>query len=192
MSTEQIINGVRVNRLAEMADQLKLDGGLASFHFKCRNKWIDCGQNETTVLDFDGLGQSIRHKLDFELKADEPEVLLGEDTAPNPVEYLITALVSCLTSSMVYHAAVRGIRIEELESSVEGDIDVRGFMGLSDQIRKGYQNITVTFKVKSDAPAEKLEECARFSPVFDVVSNGTNVNLRIESAGGEQIKSAAA
>lgn len=179
----QTINGVEVARLGEMAKQIQSDEGLAQFHFNVRNKWIDCGQNQTTVMDFEGMKQSFAHERKFELRADEPPVLLGKDTGPNPVEYLIGALVSCLTSSMVYQAAVRGIKIDELESRVEGDLDVRGFMGLSDQVRKGYRNIRVTFKVKSDAPAEKLEECARFSPVFDTVSNGTQVELKVEKAG---------
>ncbi|MCE5229353.1 OsmC family protein [bacterium] len=190
MPTQQLINGVEVNRLGEMVGRIKKDPDLADFHFKARNKWINGGRNRTTITNFTGMKQTHNHKRDFVINADEPEVMLGEDTAPNPVEILLSALVSCLTSSMVYHAAVRGIRIDEIESFVEGDIDVRGFMEISDQVRKGYRNITIDFKVKSDASREKLEECVRFSPVFDVVSNGTKVNLRIESEGAKARRAA--
>ncbi len=116
------------------------------------------------------------------LEADEPPVLLGEDRTANPVEYLLHALASCLTSSIIYKAAARGITIESLESTLEGDLDARAFLELSNDVRKGYQNIRVTFKVKSGASPEELKECAEFSPVLDVVTHGTPVSLRIEKA----------
>ena len=96
------------------------------------------------------------------------------------MEYLLHALAGCLTSSLVYHAALEDIRIEELEAELEGDIDLRGFLGISDDIRKGYQAIRVNFKVKTDAEnLEKLKALTKFSPVFDVVSNGTKVDIQL-------------
>lgn len=115
------------------------------------------------------------------MEADEPPILAGKDQGPNPVEHLLHALASCLTSSIVYHAALRGIVIEELESQLEGDLDLQGFMGLSQDIRKGYQSIRVKFQVKTDTEnLERLKELTRFSPVFDVVSHGTAVEIEIE------------
>lgn len=114
------------------------------------------------------------------LEADEPPVLLGEDRTANPVEYLLHALASCLTSSIIYKAAARGITIESIESKLVGDLDACAFLELSNDVRKGYQNIRATFKVKSDASAEALKACAEFSPVLDVVTHGTPVSLRIE------------
>lgn len=103
------------------------------------------------------------------------------DQAANPIEHLLNALASCLTTSIVCHAAVRGIKIDELESEVEGDIDLRGFLGLSQDVRKGYSNIRIKFKVKTDTEdMEKLKALAEFSPVFDVLSHGTNVDLQVE------------
>jgi uncharacterized OsmC-like protein len=106
--------------------------------------------------------------------------LAGGNRGPNPVEYLLTALAGCLTSSMVYHAAARGIRIEELESEVEGDLDLGGFMGIANDVKKGFQNIRVTFRVRSDASPEKLKELALFSPVFDTITTAVPVTVNVE------------
>jgi uncharacterized OsmC-like protein len=176
----QVINGVDVEKLGETVKSLSGDPELAKFRFRVRNRWLGGGYNRTTISDFYGARKELSHQAPFSLEADEPPLLVGEDRGPNPVEHLLNALVSCLTTSLVYHAAVRGIVVEEVESTVEGDLDLRGFTGLSQDVRKGYQNIRVTFRVKSDAPVEQLEECARFSPVLDVASNGTNVALVIE------------
>ena len=178
--TKNVVNGVDVEALKEKAGVLKQQPELGKFTFKATNRWLGGGHSKTTVTEFHGEGKDIEHDQAFEMEADEPHVLLGGDEGANPVEHLLNALCTCLTGAMVYHAAVRGIKIDEVESTVEGDLDVRGFMGLSDDVRKGYQNIDVTFKVKSDASPEKLKECALFSPVHDVVANGTNVNLKIE------------
>jgi uncharacterized OsmC-like protein len=179
MSTQTVINGVDVAALSETVDDLKKQPELGKFKFRVENKWIDGGRNRTIVKQFYGAGEEHPRPRQFELEADEPPVLLGRDEAPNPVEHLLNALVGCLTSSMVYHAAARGVHIDEIESMVEGDIDTRGFIGIAPDVRKGYQNIRVSFRVKSDAPKEVLEDCARFSPVFDTITRGTNVDLRI-------------
>lgn len=178
--TITMINGIDTHELGEKAETFTNEPAMAKFKFCARNKWIGGGHNQTTITSFYGMGQDIPHAVSFTLDADEPPLLVGADMGANPVEHLLHALVSCLTSSMVYHAAVRGIHIEEIESFVEGDLDVRGFMALEPGVRKGYENIRVTFRVKSDAPRATLEECARFSPVFDVMTNGTKVALEID------------
>ena len=110
-------------------------------------------------------------------------VLLGEDQGANPVEFVLHALAACLTTSMVYHAAAQGIRIDSVESRLEGDLDLRGFLGLSQAVRPGYQNLRVHFTVKSDAPAEKLRELTKYSPVYDIVSNPVPVAISVNSEG---------
>lgn len=181
VAEETIVNGVDVEALGQKAEALRNDPGLGKSRFRITNRWLGCGRNRSTVTGFHSLRQEIPHERPFELEADEPPVLLGTDEGANPVEHLLHALASCLTTSLAYHAAVRGIHIEEIESTLEGDLDIRGFMGLADDVRKGYENITVTFRVKTDASPEKLRELAGFSPVLDVVANGTKVNLRIET-----------
>lgn len=178
---DRVVNGIDVQRLGETIKQVSKDPALARFQFRIRNRWSgDGGYSKTVVQDTYGAGAERAHKQRFELEADEPEVLVGKDRAPNPVEHLLNALASCLTGAMVYHAAARGIRLEEVESEVEGDLDLRGFTGVSTDVRKGYERIRVTFHVKSDAPEETLRECALFSPVFDSLTNGVPVDLTIE------------
>lgn len=177
----KVVNGVDVKALGETIKQISKQPDLAQFKFKARNRWSgDGGYSHTEIKDPYGVGKEQPHRRRFELDADEPEVLLGQDRGPNPVEHLLNALAACLTGAMVYHAAARGIRLDEVESEVEGDIDLRGFTGVSSDVRKGYQRIRVTFHVKSDATPEQLRECALFSPVFDSITNGVPVDLKIE------------
>lgn len=181
MSDEKTLNGVRVNAVQDLVGKIEQDPDLAKSKFRLRNKWINCGHNRSTITGFYGGKQEVDHLKTFELDADEPPILAGEDLAANPVEHLLHALASCMTTSLVYHAALRDIRIDELESELEGDIDLRGFLGLANEVRKGYQNIRVTFKVKTDAEnIERLKAFSKLSPVLDVTANGTNVDIQIE------------
>ncbi len=178
----EIVNGVDVGRMGETVEAVRRTPSLATFRFRATNQWIDGGHNRSTIKGFYGAGQEDTTRTKpFELNADEPPVLLGKDQGANPVEYVLHALAACLTTSLVYHAAARGIHIESIESKLEGDLDLQGFLGLSDQVRCGYQQIRASFTVKSDAPAKDLEELTKFSPVFDIVSNPVPVSIRIES-----------
>jgi len=175
------INGIDVIEFENTVQAVKVQPELAKFQFRARNRWDMGGYNLTTINGFYGAGEEHGEQdRTFVLEADEPPLLLGEDRTANPAEYLLHALASCLTSAIIYKAASRGITIESLESTLEGDINARNFLELSNEERRGYQNIRVTFKVKSDASPEALRELAEFSPVLDVVSHGTPVSLRIE------------
>jgi uncharacterized OsmC-like protein len=186
MATAQqtLINGVNVDGLNATIEAVKATPAIAKFRFNIKNKWKDAGQNASTVNEFYGAGQKQSRPQPFILEADEPAILLGKDTAANPVEYLLHALAACLTSSMVYHAAARGVHIEAVESSFEGDIDVHGFLDLDNDVRKGYQGIRVKFKIKADVPDAQLQMIAKlgpkFSPVFDTVTNGVPVSFSAE------------
>ena len=180
-TSEKVVNGIHIETLEKTVEAIRANPELAQCKFRLRNRWIGGGHNRSTVADFFGAGRENAHQGTFEFDSDEPPVLAGEDLGPNPVEYLLGALAGCLTSTLVYHAALRGIQIEELESELEGDIDLRGFLGLAKDVRRGYQNIRVTFRVKTDSDAlEKLKALSKLSPVFDVTSNGTEVDVRIE------------
>ena len=175
------VNGINLNVLNETVRAIQGDPELGKCHFRARNKWIDATHNCTTISGFYGAKQEMTHKQDFELHADEPPILAGNDDGANPVEHLLSALASCVTTSMVAHAAVQGISIEELESELEGDIDLRGFLGLDPQVPKGYTNIRVMFKVKTDPDnVEKLKRLAAFSPVYNTLIQGTQVDIQIE------------
>jgi uncharacterized OsmC-like protein len=183
ISETHIINGIDVVEFENTIQAVKAQPELGKFQFRATNRWEMGGYNRTRISGFYGAGEEQgAEDRDFVLEADEPPVLLGEDRTANPVEYLLLALASCLTSTIIYKAAARGITIESVESTLDGDLDARAFLELSNEVRKGYQNIRATFKVKSDASAEELKECAQYSPVLDVVSNGTPVSLRVEKA----------
>jgi uncharacterized OsmC-like protein len=177
----KIVNGVDVENLMQSIEAFKEQPALGKFQFRATNKWITGGNNRSRIKEFYGAGQedTLRTQT-FVLDADEPAVLHSSDRGANPVEFVLHALAACLTSSIVYHAAARGIRIEKLESKLEGDIDLRGFTGVDPTVRKGYQNIRVTMRCKSDASAEQLEELSKFSPVWDTIANPVPVTVRVE------------
>lgn len=183
-TTQALINGVDRDKLFQTIGQLKASPALAKFRFKIRNEWVDCGHNRSTVKAFHGASTDIEHATEFVLDADEPEILLGTDKGANPVEYLLHALAACVTSSMVYHAAAKGITIDEIESSIDGDIDLHGFLGLDENVRNGYEQIRMKFKIKADVPDDQLQELCmmgpRYSPVFDSITKGVPVKVSAE------------
>lgn len=178
------VNGVAVEDLSNTVDAIKATPAIAKFKFRIRNQWVDGSRNTSIADAFYGAGQGQARPKPFVLEADEPTVLLGNDTAANPVEHLLHALASCLTTSMVYHAAARGIQIEEVESALEGDLDLRGFLDLDKDVRNGYQGIRIRFKIKADVPDAKLQELGQIgparSPVFDSLTRGVPVSVTAE------------
>ena len=178
------VNGVAVEGLFSTIEAVKARPSIAKFKFRIGNQWETGSRNRSTAATFTGADQELSHPKPFTLEADEPAVLLGKDLAANPVEYLLHALASCLTTSMVYHAAARGIQIDQVESSFEGDLDLHGFLDLNPRVRKGYQGIRVRFKIRANVPDEQLEEIIQLgtghSPVFDSLTNGVPVSVAAE------------
>ena len=177
------INGVDVERLLGTIEHVSADATLARFQFRARNSWIDGGHNRTTIKEFYGAGQEDTSRTKpFVLDADEPAILLGDNQAPNAPEYLLHALAACLTGTIVYHAAARGIAIDSLECTIEGDVDLNGFLGLDDAVRPGYESIRVAFKATGpfdDAQLAELAALTRYSPVRDIVSNPVPVAIEV-------------
>jgi uncharacterized OsmC-like protein len=178
-------NGVDLDRLFATIGAIQQTPSLANFKFRARNKWIGGGLNRSSVQGFYGAGQEdASRKGAFVVDNDEPDVLLGSDQAANPVENLLHSLAGCLTTSLVYHAAARGIKIDAVESTLEGDLDLRGFLGLTDKVRNGYEQVRVKFRVTSDASPEQIAELCQVaqdrSPVFDIVTNRVPVTVTLE------------
>lgn len=174
------MNGVDIDTLMATVNAIQADPELGACRFRARNTWLGGNHNRTTVNGFYGAKQEMAHKQPFTMDADEPAILAGNDEGANPVEHLLHALASCLTTSMVAHAAVRGIEIAELESEVEGDLDLRGFLGLSMDVPKGYTDIRVKFRVQAKPEdVARLQELARFSPVFNTITSGANVSVEV-------------
>src|SRR3954447_7045854 len=180
--TSTIRNGVDTQQMFGTLDAIAAQTELGAFTFRASNRWINGAHNRSRIQGFYGAGREDDTRADaFILDAGEPAVLLGTDTGPNPAEYLLHALAACLTTTIVYSASARKIRLTEVESTFEGDMDVRGCLGLDDSYRNGFTRIRATFYVKGDAPAEKLraivENATKRSAVFDMVTNGVPVSV---------------
>jgi len=177
----RVVNGVDLDTLMGTVGAIRSDPQLGACRFRASNTWLAGNHNRSTVTGFYGAKQEIAHRQVFRMDADEPAILAGNDEGANPVEHLLHALASCLTTSMVAHAAVRGIRIDELESELEGDLDLRGFLGLDPNVPKGYTAIRVKFRVKADPKdMDVLQELTKFSPVFNTLTQGTQVDIMVD------------
>jgi uncharacterized OsmC-like protein len=179
-----VVSGVNVDELFGTIDAVKAAPVIAKFKFRAANRWMDGGHNRTTIKNFYGTQQDHERQDSFDLDADEPPILLGNDQGPTPVEYALTALAACVTTSIVYHAAARGITIRAMESRLEGDIDLQGFLGIRDDVPRGYQSIRMFVKIDADAPPEKLEEVVNlgptYSPVFDTFTRAVPVSVQLD------------
>lgn len=178
----RLVNGIEVETLSATVKAIKEDPDLGVAQFRATNKWLGGNHNRTTVTDFYGARQDIPHAQTFQLDADEPAILAGNDYGANPVEHLLHALASCVTTSMVAHAAVRGIPIRSVESEVEGDINLRGYLGLSNDVPRGYTALRVKFKVDAEPEYhDRLVELAKYSPVFNTITSSAAVDISLEA-----------
>jgi uncharacterized OsmC-like protein len=183
IEVKNVKNGVDLDVLGGTVAAIKDDEVLGHAKFRVRNAWLDANHNVSTISGFYGARQEISHKQEFAIHADEPPILAGGDDAPNPVEILLSSLASCLTTSLVAHAAVNNIEIRSLESEIEGDLDLNGFLGLNPRVPKGFTDIRVIIRVDADSENEaKLRRLALFSPVFNTLTSGVPVSVAIEAA----------
>ena len=183
---ETVRNGVDTAQLFGTLDAVKAQPELARFAFRATNRWIEGTHNRSTIKDFYAACQEDTSRTEaFEIDAGEPAILVGTDTGPNPAEYLLHALAACMTTSIVMVAAARKVHLTEVESTFEGNMDLQGALGLSDEYRNGFEDIRVSFRVKGDAPPEKLREVVERgrarSAVYDMVTNGVPVSLEVST-----------
>ena len=178
-------NGVDTTTLFATLDAVKQAPQAANFQFRAHNQWISGTHNRSTINDFFGVGQERTHERSFVFDADHPAVLVGQDNGPTPVEFVLHALAACLTAGLANIAAARKVRLTEVRSTVTGDIDLNGILGLDPEVRNGYQQITVRFTIKGDAPAEKLreimEQSQARSAVYDVITNQVPVTIEVDT-----------
>ena len=183
-ATPRFRNGINIDQLFGTLDAIKEQPSLGAFQFRATNRWLGGAHNQSTIRDFYGAGQEDRSRSRaFVADAGEPAVLVGTDTGPNPAEYLLHALAACLTTSIVYVAAARGVELESVESTLEGDLDVRGGLGIDESVRNGFQQIRVSFDVKANATPEKIREVVERakarSVVFDSITRGVPVSVEV-------------
>ena len=184
-SDSAVRNGVDTKTLFATLDAVKEAPEAAKFQFRAHNRWVSGTHSQTTIMDFFGVGEERGHDEETVLDVDHPKVLVGGDNGPTPVEYLLHALAGCLTAGLANIAAARGVELTEVTSTVEGDIDLNGILGLSDEVRNGFEQIRVSFDVKGNAPAEKLREVVEQSrarsAVFDVITNAVPVSIEVNA-----------
>ena len=191
MATNRNVNGVDAGKLREAARGMQSDASLAKYAFRAHSTWAGGLQTKTTIDDFRAAGNmNATHQQPFKMAGDEPVGLLGQDTAPNATEAALHALACCLTATFMYHAALRDVEVDDLRLDLEGNIDLRGLLGLSDQVPVGFQNVEITFHVRSDAPREQVEELCglaqKHSPVYNTFTKATPTSARVDFMGGSQ------
>lgn len=175
-----IVNGVNVDQLMNVIGEIEADVNYAKFQFRAANRWVNGGLSRSRIKGFyAGNREDDTRQQDFVIDADEPAIAAGTDSAPNAMEYVLHALASCLTGTLVYHAAVNGINIDSVESNYSGDMDVRGLFGMTDEVARGFNNATVEMRVKSKASADELTQLAMFSPVYEMVSKALPVEFNL-------------
>jgi len=179
-SRDQFTNGINVTKLGEVIGAIQANSELAQFKFRAQNDWHWGTQNEARISDFFGTSREVVHREPFSLGMDEPAVLLGADSAPNPVEVLLAALSGCMTSTLAYKAAAQGLPLDDVFSEFEGDIDLQGFLGLNPSSPIGYREIRVKFKVKGDGDEDTLRAQLQTSPVYNSLVNPVKVIVEVE------------
>ena len=189
LSAPTLRNGVNVDQLVGTVQAIQGDPELARFRFRASTTWPGGGSSRTAIQGFYGAGAEDTSRAGpFVIEGDEPPVLLGSNRAPNAVELVLAGLASCLAVGVAYNAAARGITIDALSFDLEGDIDLHGFLGLSESVRAGYQDVRLTCRVRSDAPREQVEalwaHVQKTSPVLDIVRNPVPVRLELAEPAG--------
>jgi len=181
----QPLNGVDTPRLFATINAVGEQPDLAQFTFRATNRWIRGTQSRTDITTFSGAGGDHQHIRQFTFDADHPEVLCGAGNGPTPIEFLLVGLTSCLMAGVANIAAARGITLSDVSANIEGEIDLRGILGLSKEVRNGYKRMRVHFDIAGDAPAEQLkalvEQSRARSAVYDVLTNGTQVEIEVDA-----------
>jgi uncharacterized OsmC-like protein len=184
MQGQKNLNGINLDQLFTTIERVRQNPKMAKFRFRARNKWIQGTHNRATTNDFYGAQREDSSRDPMVFNLDEPPVLLGKNQGANPLEYLLLALSGCLTTSLIAHASARGVEIKGVESRYEGELDLRGFLGVSEEVKAGYQNIRVCFKIDAPVSAEQKEELLRiarkYSPVYNTLAQSAPVSVQLD------------
>ncbi len=176
-------NGVNVQALLDAREALKGAPEAAKFTWRATCKWQNGTHSKSNIRGFFGLGQEQQHKTETTFVADHPEIFASEDHGVTPVEYLLVGLASCLTAGIAAVAQNRGIQLRSVESKVEGKMDIRGILGVDSDVRNGFDDIKVTFKIDADASKKDIEalvaQSQKRSAVYDVITNPVNVTVEV-------------
>jgi uncharacterized OsmC-like protein len=184
MAPDKFVNGINVDQLFSIIDQIKEKPELGKSKFRATNQWLGSTRGRARVHDFYAAGKEDTSRQPVTFEIDEPTVLLGKGEGTNPVEYLLVALSGCVTTSLIAHAAAKGIAVKGVSSRLEGDLDLRGFLGISQDVPVGYGLIRIFFRIDADISDEQKEELIRMgtkhSPVYNTIINATPVSAHLE------------
>ena len=183
MATTTVNNGVNVQALLDAREALKGAPEATKFTWRASCKWQDGTYSTTNVQGFFGLGEEQKHKTETSFEADHPEIFASEDRGITPIEYVLVGLASCLTAGVAAVAQNRGVQLRSVQSTLEGKMDIRGILGMDSDVRNGYDDIKVTFKIDADAPKQEIEaivaQSQKRSAVYDVITNPVNVTVEV-------------
>jgi uncharacterized OsmC-like protein len=183
MAQSTVNNGVNVGALLAAREALRSAPAAAKFTWRASCKWQDGTFTQTTVEGFRGLGEEQKHKSEFSFDADHPEIFASEDRGATPVEYVLVGLASCLTAGVAAVAQNRGIQLRSVEATLQGAMDIQGILGIDSDVRNGYEDIKVTFKIDADASKQDIEalvaQSQKRSAVYDIITNPTNVTVEV-------------
>ena len=178
-----IDNGVNVEALLEAREALTVTPEAAQFTWRASSKWENGVHSTTSIQNFFGLGEEQSHKTEAVFDADHPEVFAASDIGITPIEYLLVGLASCLTAGVASVAQNRGIQLRSIESTVEGNHDIRGILGVDSDVRNGFNDVKVTFAIDADASRQEIEalvaQSQKRSAVFDALTNPTEVAVEV-------------
>jgi uncharacterized OsmC-like protein len=184
ISEGQVNNGVNVQALIDARTALTDAPEAAQFQWRTTSIWKNGTHSQSVVKSFFGLGEEQKHRTTFAFDADHPELFASEDHGATPVEYVLVALGSCLTAGIAAIAQHRGIQLRSVSATLEGDMDVRGILGVDSDVRNGFSGIKVTYDIDADAsPAEiraLVAQSQKRSAVYDIITNPTNVTVEVK------------
>jgi uncharacterized OsmC-like protein len=183
MAGSSVNNGVNVQALLDAREVLKGAPQAAKFTWRASCRWRNGTHSETKIRGFHGLGEEQKHKTEFSFEADHPEIFASEDLGATPIEYVLVGLASCLTAGVAAVAQNRGIQLRSVEAKLEGTMDIRGILGIDSDVRNGYDDVKVTFKIDADASRKDIEalvaQSQKRSAVYDILTNPTNVTVEV-------------
>lgn len=178
--TDHLVNGLDTDHVIDLATRISQNEEYGKFRFRANNQWLNGSRSRTTIQGFFAGGKEDTSRTEaLTVGADQPALLAGCNTAPNAAEHFLHALASCLNTTLVYHASVQGIPLEQVDVSAEGRLNARGFFGISDDVKRGYDDIRVDMKVRSPADVATLTKLAMYSPVYEMVSKAVPVDFTL-------------
>ena len=182
-AAKKVNNGVNVEALLGAREALTDAPEGAKFKWKATCNWVNGTHSRSKIREFFGLGDNQKHKTEYSFEADHPEVFASEDNGVTPVEFVLVGLASCLTAGIAAVAQNRGIQLKSVTASLEGSMDIQGILGIDSDVRNGFDDIKVKYKIDADATPDQIRalvaQSQKRSAVFDVVTNPTSVEVSV-------------